>query len=555
MPDSHPAAPRPTGEALLRDAAANRGTAFSAAQREALGLHGLLPPAVETLDQQVARVMENVRQQATELDRHVYLAALRERNETLFYRTVCDHLAETLPLIYTPTVGQACQEFSRRFQAPHGLYVTAQDRGRMRDILRRWPRRGVRVIVVTDGSRILGLGDLGANGMGIPIGKLDLYIACGGVPPAACLPVMLDAGTDNTALREDPFYLGLRQPRLQGEAYDTLLAEFVAAVQEVFPGVLLQFEDFSNRNAFALLQRYRHQLCCFNDDIQGTGAMGLAGLYSALRLTGGQLSEQCFLFAGAGEAALGIAHMVTAALVAQGLSEAQARKRCWLMDSKGLIVAGRTDLAEHKRAFAHAHAPLDALQAAVASLRPSVLIGASGQAGLFSEPVLRELARGQPQPVVMALSNPTSKAECTAQQAYEWTDGLALFASGSPFAPVTRAGRTHVPGQGNNAYIFPGLGLGLLASGATRVSDAMFFAAAQALAAQVTPADLQSGRLFPGPERLREVAVAVASGVAEVAFAQGLARNSRPADLPAAIRAQMYVPDYPPHEPPPCANC
>ena len=355
---------------------------------------------------------------------------------------------------------------------------------------------------------------------------------------------MLDLGTDNAALRDDPFYLGLRQPRLQGEAYDQLLAEFVAAVQEVFPGVLLQFEDFSNQHAFALLQRYRQQLCCFNDDIQGTGAMGLAGLYAALRLTGEQLTGQRILFAGAGEAALGMVNMVTAALVAQGLSEGQARSRCWLMDSKGLVVASRHDLAEHKRAFAHEHPPVAELLTAVATLRPSMLIGASGTPQLFNEPVLRELARHHARPLVLALSNPTSKAECTAQQAYEWTDGQAIFASGSPFPPVTRAGKTHVPGQSNNAYIFPGLGLGILASGARRVSDAMFFAAAQALAAQVTETDLANGQIFPGQERLRDVAAAVATRVAEVAFAEGVATGPHPADLGAAIRAMMYMPDY-----------
>lgn len=544
-----PAQPKPQGAALLRDAAANRGTAFSAQARDALGLQGLLPPAIETPEQQVARVMDNVRRQATDLDRYVYLSALRERSETLFYRAVLQHLGETLPLVYTPTVGQACQAFGRIFQTPRGLYVTAQDRGRIRDILRHWPQQQVRVIVVTDGSRILGLGDLGANGMGIPIGKLDLYVACGGVAPAACLPVMLDAGTDNAAVREDPFYLGLRQPRLQGQAYDEFVAEFVTAVQEVYPGVLLQFEDFSNANAFRLLHRYHHQLCCFNDDIQGTGAMGLAGLYSALRLTGGQLTEQQILFAGAGEAALGIATMVTSAMVAQGLSPEQARSRCWLMDSKGLVVAARTDLAEHKRPYAHRHAPLKDLRAAVAALRPSVLIGASGTASLFSQAVLRELARSTARPIVFALSNPTSKAECTAQQAYEWTSGQVIFASGSPFPPVTLGGKTPVPGQSNNAYIFPGMGLGILASGATHVSDAMFFAAAQALADQVSDADLQCGRVFPGQERLREVAAAVALRVAEVAFSQGLATCSRPADPGAAIKAMMYVPDYPPLPP------
>ncbi len=546
--DERPPATSPLmrGAALLRDAASNRGTAFSVEQREALGLQGLLPPAVETLTQQVARVIDNVRRQATDLDRHVYLAALRERNQTLFYRTVCDHLAETLPLIYTPTVGQVCQEFSRCFPAPRGLYVTAQHRGRIREVLGHWPQRQVRIIVVTDGSRILGLGDLGANGMGIPIGKLDLYVACGGVPPAACLPVMLDAGTDNAALRADPYYLGLRQPRLQGAAYDTLVAEFVAAVQDVFPGALLQFEDFSNHNAFALLQRYRHQLCCFNDDIQGTGAMGLAGLYAALRLTGGRLGEQCLLFAGAGEAALGIANMVTAAMVSEGLNEAQARQRCWLMDSRGLVIAARTDLAEHKRPYAHDHAPIDKLQAAVAALRPTVLVGASGAPGLFSEAVLREMARVQARPVVLALSNPTSRAECTAEQAYAWTEGRAIVASGSPFAPVTLAGRTHVPGQGNNAYIFPGLGLGLLASGAKRASEAMFFAAARALADQVTDADLQCGRIYPAADRLREVAAAVATSVVEVAHAEGLATTARTADPATTVRTMMYDPDYPP---------
>lgn len=539
-----PASPQLTGTVLLHDAAVNRDTAFSAQARATLGLQGLLPPAVETLAQQVARVMDNVRRQATDLDRHLYLRALHGRNETLYYRTVLDHLAETMPLIYTPTVGQACQEFSRCFQTPHGLYVTAQDRGHIRELLRRWPRAGVRVIVVTDGSRILGLGDLGANGMGIPIGKLDLYVACGGVPPAACLPVMLDLGTDNAALHSDPYYLGLRRPRLQGADYDAVLAEFVGAVQEVFPGVLLQFEDFSNQHAFELLQRYRDQLCCFNDDIQGTGAMGLAGLYSALRLTGGTLAEQRILFAGAGEAALGIANMVTAALRGQGLSEAQARSHCWLMDSKGLVVAARQDLSEHKRPYAQAHPPLQDLPAIVAALRPTVLIGASGAAGLFSESVLRELARHTAQPVVMALSNPTSRAECTAEQAYAWTEGRALFAGGSPFAPVQHAGRTHVPGQGNNSFIFPGLGLGLLASGATRVSDAMFFAAARALADQVTPADLASGRIFPGAQQLRVVAAAVARAVAETAYEAGLSRLHRPVDLGVALHSRMFEPRY-----------
>lgn len=545
MARAHPLQSPPTGATVLSDPATNRGTAFTHPQREALGLQGLLPPGVETIAQQVARVMDNLQAQATDLDRHLYLRALHDRNETLYYRTLHDHLAQTLPLIYTPTVGQACQEYSRRFLAPRGLYLTAHDRGRMAELLRRWPQTQVSVIVVTDGSRILGLGDLGANGMGIPIGKLDLYVACGGIAPDRCLPIMLDLGTDNAALRDDPFYLGLRQPRLQGQAYAQALAEFVAAVQAVYPGVLLQFEDFSNQPAFALLARYRDQLCCFNDDIQGTGAMGLAGLYAALRLRGGTLGTQRILFAGAGEAALGIAHMVTAAMTAQGLSLAEARARCWLMDSQGLVVAARTDLPEHKRPYAHDHAPLPDLHAAVAALRPDVLIGASGTAGLFDEAVLRELARGTPRPLVMALSNPTSKAECTAQQAYAWTGGRAIFASGSPFPPVLWEGATLSPGQGNNAFIFPGVGLGVRVCSARRVSDAMFFAAAQALADQVTAADLQCGRIFPPADRLREVAAAVAHAVARAAYAQGLAEQPEPADLAATIRACMMVPHYP----------
>ncbi len=534
-----------TGVALLRDAMANRGTAFSDAERDALGLRWLLPPAVERPERQVARVIDNLRRQATDLDRYCWLMALRERSEVLFQRALLDHLAELLPLVYTPTVGQACQQFGRIFQAPRGLYVTANDRGRIGELLRRWPAGPVRAIVVTDGSRILGLGDLGANGMGIPIGKLDLYSACGGIAPAACLPVMLDVGTDNAALREDPFYLGLRQPRLQGEAYDTLLEEFVGAVQEVFPGALLQFEDFSNRNAFALLACYRELLCCFNDDIQGTGAMGLAAVNSALRITGGKLTGQRLLFAGAGEAALGIATMVKAAMVEQGLSPEQARERCWLLDTQGLLVAGRAGMPAHKLPHAQQREPLAGLSEAIAVSKPTILIGASGTGQLFSQEVLTALARHCERPVVFALSNPTAKAECSAQQAYEWTGGRAIFAAGSPFAPVEFAGRTLVPGQANNAYIFPGVGLGLLASGATRVSDAMFFAAAAALAAQVSDADLASGRIFPGQDRLREVAIAVAVAVAGIAWRDGLATLPRPADPEMAILASMYRPSYP----------
>jgi malate dehydrogenase (oxaloacetate-decarboxylating)(NADP+) len=402
----------------------------------------------------------------------------------------------------------------------------------------------VRIIVVTDGERILGLGDLGALGMGIPVGKLSLYTACAGVHPSLCLPVTLDVGTDNERLLHDPLYIGLRQHRLRGEAYDALVDEFMAAAQEVFPHVLVQFEDFANVNAFRLLNKYRERLCTFNDDIQGTGAVALAGLYSALRITGRRLPEQTVLFLGAGEAAVGIANLIVAAMVGEGLSDEEARGRCWLVDSGGLVVQSRTGLAGHKLPYAHAHAPLPDLLSAVEALQPTALIGVSGQPGTFTEAVLAAMARLNERPIVFALSNPTSKAECTAEQAYTGTGGRAIFASGSPFAPVTLDGKTYVPGQGNNAYIFPGVGLGAVACGARLVTDEMFFAAARALADQVSEADLERGLIYPPLTEIRRVSTAIAVAVAEVAYRRGLAAQPKPDDLQAFIEAQMYVPRY-----------
>lgn len=527
-----------------QDPLLNKGTAYSHAERDRLALTGFLPPRVESIDEQVARVMAAVRAQSTPLEKYVYLARLQNENETLYFRTLVDNLAELVPIVYTPTVGEACLHWSRIYERPHGLYLTPRERGRMRDILQRWPRPDVGIIVVTDGGRILGLGDLGANGMGIPIGKLALYVACAGVHPARCLPVTLDVGTDTASVRDDPLYLGLRQPRLAGAAYDELVEEFVTAAQEVFPGVLVQFEDFANVNAFRLLARYRNRVCSFNDDVQGTGAMGLAGIYTALRITGGTLAEQRFLFFGAGEANVGIGTILTAALQRAGLSAEEAHARCWFIDSQGLVVRSRPGLAEHKRPFAQAHEPIFDLPGAIELIRPTFLIGASGQAGAFSESALAALARLNERPVVFALSNPTSKAECTAEQAYRATGGRAIFASGSPFPPVTLDGKVHVTGQGNNSYIFPGIGLAVLACGLTRVSDEMYFAAAQALAGQVGPKDLADGCIFPPAARMRDVAAAVAAAVAEVGYAQGLARAPRPADLAAHIRASRYDAAY-----------
>ena len=502
---------------LLRDALANQGTAFNDAERDRLGLAGRLPPRVETIEEQVARVVETVRAKSDSLERYSYLSAIQNENETLFFRAVRDNLHEFLPLIYTPTVGQACLEWSRLYVRPRGLYLTPEHRGKIADILLRWPQRDVGIIVATDGGRILGLGDLGANGMGIPVGKLALYTACAGIPPSRCLPVMLDVGTDTKSIREDRFYLGRRVSRLAGEAYDAFVDEFLTAVQKVFPGAILQFEDFNNANAFGLLARYRDRLCCFNDDVQGSGAMALAGLYSSGRLTQRKLAQERFLFVGAGEACLGIGAAIVAALQRDGLNLEQARSRCLFVDSKGTVVSARTDLAAHKRVFAQNLAPLPDLVATIDAYRPTVLIGACGRTGVFTRPVLQAMTRSCNMPVVFALSNPTSKAECTAEQAYGWTDGRVIFAAGSPFDPVKIADGARAPGQANNSYVFPGVGLGILVSGASRVTDAMFLAAAQALADQVTEEDLQVGRIFPPQVRMREVAIAVAAAVAQVA--------------------------------------
>ena len=528
---------------LLQEPALNRGTAFTDEERDAFGLRGLLPPHVFTQDEQVERIMWNYRQKTTDLERYVYLTALQDRNEKLFYRVILDHIEQMLPIIYTPTVGEAAMRFAHIYRRPRGLYVTAEDRGRVADILRNWPSADVAVIVVTDGERILGLGDLGANGMGIPIGKLSLYTACGGIHPGKGLPVTLDVGTNNEELRNDPLYLGLRQPRVGREEYDELVEEFVTAVQEVFPNALIQFEDFLTPNAYRLLNRYRDRVLAFNDDIQGTAAVALGGLYAAARLTGASLSAQAILFLGAGSAATGIADLLVPALVAEGLTEAEARARLWFVDKAGLVVASRTNLMEHNLPYAHDHDPMDFLSA-IRALRPTALIGATGHGGAFTQEALRLMAEVNERPIIFALSNPTSKAECTAEQAYAWTDGRAVFASGSPFAPVELGGRRYAPGQGNNVYIFPGVGLGAVASQATRVTDDMFLAAARALAESVSDASLEEGSIYPPLREIREVSVAIALAVAELAYERGLARSESGDDLERRIRSHIYSVAY-----------
>ena len=534
----------PKGLALLHEPLLNKGVAFTEAERDALGLRGLLPPTVLTQEQQVTRVLENLRELPTALDKFISLNALHDRNEALFFRVVSDHPDEMMPLIYTPTVGLACQRFARIFQRPRGMFMSTADRGRIAAVLRNWPHRDVRIIVVTDGERILGLGDLGANGMGIPVGKLSLYTACAGVHPATTLPVMLDVGTNNVEFLEDPLYIGTKQPRLRGKEYDAFIDEFMTATQQVFPGVVVQFEDFANQNAFRLLESYRDKVCCFNDDIQGTAAVALAGLYSALRVTGEKLADQRILFLGAGEAATGICDLAVEAMVSQGLAEPEARKRCWLMDSRGLVVKSRTDLNEHKRRYAQDHAGVPDFLSAVKAVKPTGIIGVAAVGQTFTREVLEEMARNNARPIVFALSNPTSKSECTAAEAYRWTGGRALFACGSPFDPVTLDGKTHVPRQGNNSYIFPGVGLGLIAARARRATSTMFLAAARLLAEQVPQSDLDQGSLYPALARVRDVSAHIAAAVAEVAFEGGLAGVERPADLQAFIRAQMYDPSY-----------
>ena len=538
------------GLELVHDPLLNKGTGFPDSERDALGLRGLVPPQIVNIDDQVSRVMENFHRQQSDLDRYTHLENLHDRNETLYYRVLLSHIAELTPVIYTPVVGQACSQFAHIYQRTRGMYFSAAEIDRFEDMVGNWPEDEVEVVVVTDGSRILGLGDLGANGMGIPIGKLSLYVVGGGIHPRRTLPALLDLGTNNRALREDPLYLGRRVPRLTGPDYDAVVDTFVRAVHRRWPTALIQFEDFSNDQAFQLLARYRGQVLCFNDDIQGTGAVTLAGILSALRVTGQTLSEQRVVFLGAGSAARGIADSIVSGMMAEGgLSLEEARARIWTLDSQGLVTRDRlNELSEHKRPFAQNSPPIATLTEVIRAVEPTVLIGVCGQPGSFTEDAIREMHRHCARPVILPLSNPTSKAECTAAQAYAWTDGAALFASGSPFGPVTSGGRLLVPGQCNNMYIFPGVGQGVVSCRASRVTDTMFFAAARTLASLVGEDSLAVGRLYPDLTLIRDISIQIAVAVCEVAFAEGLAGIDRPDDLESFIRERMFEPRYVPYE-------
>lgn len=533
-----------SGIELLQNPILNKGTCFTLDERKQYKLRGLLPPKVLTMNDQIDRILENIRKKPNALEKYIMLMALHDRNRTLFFKVVMDHLEEFMPIVYTPTVGQACQEYGHIYRGPRGMFISAEDKGSMGEMLENWPYRDVKIIVVTDGERILGLGDLGAYGMGIPVGKLALYTACAGIHPAQCLPVTIDTGTNTQKMLEDPLYFGLSQKRIRGEEYDEIIDEFMTEASKQFPTALIQFEDFGNLNAFRLLEKYRDRLCCFNDDIQGTAGVALAGIYSALKMTQTAMTDHKFLFLGAGEAGTGIGDLIVSDLMNNGLSEDEAKKHCWYCDSRGLVVKSRDNLAHHKQFYAHDAEFIDNFETAVEQLKPTAIIGVSGQPKRFTESILKKMSQYNEKPIIFALSNPTANAECTATEAYTWTDGKAIFASGSPFDPVEYKGKRYVPGQGNNVYIFPGVGLGAIACDAKCVTDDMFLKAAQVLAEMVTPNDFEKGCIYPELTRIREVSFNIAVAVAEQAYEKGIAKRERPASLEDTIRGMMYDPEY-----------
>jgi malate dehydrogenase (oxaloacetate-decarboxylating)(NADP+) len=532
-----------TGFEVIHDKAIYKSIAFTRDEREQLGLRGLLPYVVATQEQMVQRVMELLRRQTEDIEKYMLLSSLQERNERLFYRVAMDHIEEIMPLIYTPTVGQACKKFSHIAREPKGFFITPEDKGEIKKLLGNWPEKDIRVIVVTDGQRILGLGDLGANGMGIPIGKLALYSACAGIPPQDCLPVMLDVGTNNQEFLDDFLYLGYPRKRIEGKEYFDLVEEFVVAVQDKYPNALIQFEDFLTPNAYALLNKYRDRVLSFNDDIQGTAAVGLAGVYASTRITKLKFSDLRIMFLGAGSAATGIADLMVSAFQQEGLSIEDARRHLWFVDVNGLVVAGRTDLMEHNLPYAHKHEQLNFVNA-IDAIKPHILIGATGAPGTFTQEVVEHMCAMNERPVIFALSNPTSKAECTAEQAYIWSKGKAVFASGSPFGKVTYLDQELRPGQGNNAYVFPGIGLGAVTCRARIIPDDFFLTAAHTLADLVEEKEIQRGALYPPLTDLRRVSFAIAVNIAEKAYELGLARSKRPKDLKKHISDYMYDPRY-----------
>ncbi len=529
---------------LLHDPVLNKATAYTEAERQALGLVGLVPDVTESEDLQLRRVLQQLGHKPTDLERYIYLVNLLDNDETLFYRTLMSDPARFLPIVYDPTIAEACLQFGHIYRRTRGMYLSITRKGHVKEVLRNWPVQDVRVICVTDGGRILGLGDLGANGMGIPIGKLQLYTACAGVPPQGLLPMYLDAGTNNQPYLNDPLYLGLRRPRPSTEELYAFVDEFVEAVQEVFPLCCIHFEDWTGSDAVHLLARYRDEVCCYNDDIQGTAGVTLAGLIAALKVTGGKLRDQRVLFLGAGSAAIGLAGLIASAMVQEGLSLGKAQARLSMFDVNGLLEPSRKDLFDFQEPYAHPHAPTRDFVAAIESIKPTAIIGVSTVGKTFTRPVIEAMSRLNDRPIIFALSNPTEHAECTPEEAYQWSKGKALYAAGVQFPPVAYDGQTFLPGQANNFYIFPAVGMAIYATQTKRVTDEMFIEAAHALADQVTPAQLQQGLLYPPQSGILETEIKVAARVAQVVFDSNLARVGCPTDCEAFIRSHVYKPEY-----------
>ena len=539
------------GIEVLRDPSLNKSTAFTEEEKQALGIVGLVPDVTESEDLQLSRVMMQLGHKTTDLDRYVYLVNLLDHNETLFYRTIMSDPARFLPIVYDPTIGEACLKFGHIYRQARGMYLSITRRGKVKDILKNWPQKDVRFICVTDGGRILGLGDLGANGAGIPIGKLELYTACAGVPPQYLMPMYLDAGTNNEQYLHDPLYLGMRKTRPKTEELYSFVDEFVAAVQEVFPKCCIHFEDWTGSDAVHLLGRYRDKYCVYNDDVQGTAGIVLAGMINAARIKGTKLSDEKYLFLGAGSAGIGLANLLCSAMAEEGLTLKQAQSHVYMFDINGLLETTRKDLFDFQKPYAHKHAPTHDFVAAIESIKPTTIIGVSTVGGTFTKEVVETMARLNERPVILALSNPTEHAECTPEQAYTWSKGKAIYAAGVQFPPVQLNGQTFLPGQANNFYIFPAIGMAIFATQAKRVTDQMFIESARAVADQVPNDLLKQGLLYPLQSNILETEIQTAARVAKLVFDSGLARVTRPDDIVSFIRGHVYKPEYRPLSVPP----